>query len=154
MVGPEGNPHRRTDAMEQVFVRLKRDFPGAVFLMVCPEKSTLEWIRCHRFLDPLHHYFAASDFVITQSGYGKVAELSALGIPYIAIPLDYHFEQEFFMGRRINHYGTGELITLRDVTPDDIVSRIHELMKKTPQRVLVDNGEEVAEMILDTVSTA
>jgi UDP-N-acetylglucosamine:LPS N-acetylglucosamine transferase len=45
-------------------------------------------------VDGLHRYFAASDFVITQSGYGKTSELSAIGVPFIAIPLDYHFEQD------------------------------------------------------------
>ena len=154
VVGPEGNAAQRAEVVEQVFVHLKRDFSDAVFIMVCPEKRSREWIDDHRFIDPLHHYFAASDFVITQSGYGKVAELSALGIPFIAIPINYHFEQEFFMGHRIRHYRTGRLVTLRNTPPDEVARHILNVIDTKPQRIRVDNGGQVAQIILGTISQA
>jgi hypothetical protein len=149
VVGPEGNAAKRVHAVEQVFTRLKKDFPDAAFIMGCPKARDFPWIQYHRFLDPLPHYFAAADFVITQSGYGKVAELSALGIPFIAIPLDHHFEQEFFMGCRIDHYKTGKLMTLRDTSPEDMADTVKRLMNSVVPRISVDDGTEIAGIILD-----
>ena len=87
--------------------------------------------------------------VVTQSGYGKVAELSALGIPFIAVPLDYHFEQEYLMAHRLDHYGAGKLITLRDYTPRHIAEIVKQLMNTNPAKIEVDMGMEVAEIILN-----
>jgi UDP-N-acetylglucosamine:LPS N-acetylglucosamine transferase len=97
---------------------------------------------------PLHEYFAASDFVLTQSGYGKVAELLALGVPFLAIPLDHHFEQESVMAHRLRHYGVGQVVTLRDHTPEAMATLAESMMVQRVPRILVDNGTEVADIIL------
>ena len=153
VLGPEGKVRHRINTVEQIFACLKRDYTDAAFIMASPETPSRKWVEHHRFLDPLSHYFAASDFVITQSGYGKVAELSALGIPFIAIPLDYHFEQEFFMGQRINYYKTGRLVTFRDAVPEEIADHIHVLMNKKTRRIHVDNGNELADVILNAIGS-
>jgi UDP:flavonoid glycosyltransferase YjiC (YdhE family) len=150
-VGPEGNHAQRVATVERAFEYLKDDFPESHFIMVCPNPGGRSWIEYHRFLDDLYRYFAAADFVITQSGYGKVAELSALGTPFIAIPLDHHFEQESFMGHRLRHYGTGELVTARDHTPEAVATIAQRLMKGRTAKIEVDTGVEVANIILDTV---
>lgn len=147
-VGPEGNHAARTAVIERTFEELRGDFPDAHFIMVSPEPGDTPWIRHHRFLDGLHRYFAASDLVITQSGYGKVAELSALGIPFLAIPLDHHFEQEHFMRCRIDHHGAGELLTMRDHTPREIAEAARKRMERESPKLEVDSGREVAEIIL------
>jgi UDP:flavonoid glycosyltransferase YjiC (YdhE family) len=148
-VGPEGDHARRVAFIEHVLEGLKGDFPDAYFMMVCPGSGTREWIDYRRFLDRLHRYFAASDFVLTQSGYGKVAELSALGIPFLAIPLDHHFEQEHFMGHRLDHYGIGKLVTLRDHDPQAMAAMARRLMEHSAAKIAVDDGREVAELILE-----
>ena len=148
-IGPEGKYEQRIAIIEQVFENLKKDFPDAYFIITCPGTGTKKWIHYHQFLDNLYQYFAASDFVITQSGYGKVTELSALGIPFIAIPLDYHFEQEYVMGYRLDHYGVGKLITMRDHNPQDITKIVNRLMDMEMVAVKVDTGIEVANIILN-----
>ena len=152
-VGPEGDHARRAAVIERVFEHLRCDFPGAYFIMLCPESGDREWIDYRHFVDGLHRYFAASDFVITQSGYGKVSELSAIGVPFIAIPLDYHFEQEYFMGHRLAHHGVGELVTMRDHDPQAIAAMARRGMERPPARIDVDSGAEVAEMILEAGRT-
>jgi UDP:flavonoid glycosyltransferase YjiC (YdhE family) len=148
-VGPEGDHARRAAFIEEVLERLKDDFPDAYFMMVCPESGAREWIDYRRFLEGLHRYFAASDFVVAQSGYGKVAELSALGIPFLVIPLDHHFEQEHFMAHRLDHYGIGKLVTLRDHDPQAIATMARRLMEHPAVKIAVDDGREVAELILE-----
>jgi hypothetical protein len=147
-VGPEGNHAERAAVIEQVFQRLRGDLPDAHFVMVSPEPGAKPWVRHFRFLDRLYEYFAASDLVITQSGYGKVAELSALGTPFLAVPLDYHFEQEHFMGYRMGHYGVGQLVTMRDHPPQEIADIARKLMERRPRKLEVDSGREVAQIIL------
>jgi UDP:flavonoid glycosyltransferase YjiC (YdhE family) len=148
-VGPEGNHAERVAAIEQTFEQLRGNLSDAHFIMVSPEPGATPWIRYHRFLDHLYQYFAASDLVITQSGYGKVAELSALGTPFIAIPLDYHFEQEHFMRCRMDHYGVGHLVTMRDHAPQEIAETARKLMERQAPKLDVDSGREVAEIILN-----
>ncbi len=148
-IGPEGDSQQRVAIIEQVFEILKKDISNPYFMITCPKPGTKSWIHYHQFLDNLYQYFAASDVVITQSGYGKVAELSALGIPFIAIPLDYHFEQEYIMAHRLDHYGVGELIPMRDHTPQSIAAMVQPLMDKKPAKIEVDVGKEVADIILN-----
>lgn len=148
-IGPEGKYEQRIEIIEQVFENLKSDFPDAYFIITGSGVGSKEWIHYHHFLDNLYQYFAVSDFVITQSGYGKVTELSALGIPFIAIPLDYHFEQEYVMGHRLDHYGVGKLITMRDHNPQGIAKIVHRLMNMEMVEVKVDTGTEVANIILN-----
>jgi hypothetical protein len=148
-VGPEGQYRKRIDIIEEVFEQLRHEYPNTYFIMVCPEKGAKSWIHYHHYLDKLYRYFAASDFAIIQSGYGKIIELSALGIPFLAIPLDYHFEQEYIMKYRLNYYGTGKLLELRKHSPETIKKIAIELMNVSVQPIEVDNGYEMASIILN-----
>ena len=147
-IGPDGDSSERTTAMEATFKLLREHYPDASFIMVTPRRGGKDWIQYHGYLDELYKYFAAADFVITQSGYGKIAELSALGTPFIAIPLDYHFEQEYVMAHRLEHYGTGRVVTLRDHTPEALAGMVLKSMGKECTRVAADCGMEVARIIL------
>jgi UDP:flavonoid glycosyltransferase YjiC (YdhE family) len=148
-VGPEGDHVRRVALIERILERLRGDFPEAHFIVLCPEPGREEWIDYRSFLDDLYRYFAASDLVIAQSGYGKVAELSALRVPFLAVPLDHHFEQEHFMGHRLDHYGVGELVTLRDHGAQAVAVMARRVMERQTARIEVDTGTEVANLILE-----
>jgi hypothetical protein len=136
---------------EQVFGYVKVDCPDAYFIITSSKAGTKKWIHYHQFLDNLYEYFVASDFVITQSGYGKVAELSAFGKPFIAIPLDYHFEQEYVMKKRLDHYAIGKLLPLRNHNPQSIAKIVKQLMNEKPASIKADTGAEVANIILNTI---
>lgn len=151
VVGPEGNYAYRMAQIEEAFELLKQDFLDANFILVGPGMGTKRWVQYHRYLEKLYEYFAASDCVLIQSGYGKTAELSALGVPFIAIPLDYHFEQEYVMAHRLKYYGVGKLITLRHHTPDELAREVKESIQQQVQRVPVDDGAEVGRIILGTI---
>jgi hypothetical protein len=148
-VGPEGNYIKRTTDIEAVLELLRRDYPDAHFILVSPEAGKKDWIQYCGYLDGLYQYFAAADFVLTQSGYGKVAELSALGTPFIAIPLDFHFEQEYIIANRLKHYGVGRIMTLRNNSPQAFHAMVLQHMGQEVHRVPVDNGTEVARIILE-----
>lgn len=148
-VGPEGGAYKRVTDIESVLELLRSDYPDAHFVMVSPEAGRKDWIQYHGYLDELYKYFAAADFVLTQSGYGKVAELAATGTPFIAVPLDFHFEQEYVMAHRLDHYGVGKIVTLRNNSPETIAAMALQLMGQGGRRLSVDDGTEVACIILE-----
>ena len=149
-VGPHGNRRERVLHLESVFELLKVRYPDACFILVGVEDQRKTWIQYHAYLDRLYEYFAVADFVLIQSGYGKVTELLALGVPFIAIPLDFHFEQEWVMAHRLRHYGGGELMTLREHPPEAFAAKIQALIHRRFPPIPVDNGAEVADLILQT----
>jgi hypothetical protein len=153
VVGAEGDYGHRTDQIQTIFARLREDFPAAHFILVGPARDVETWIHYHRYLDGLYAYFAASDFAFIQSGYGKVVELSALGVPFIALPLDYHFEQDYVMAHRLKHYGVGQLLTLRDHSPGEMAAAAKASLGKPVQTVPVDDGTEVSRILLDVAQT-
>lgn len=151
--GPAGNRIHRTSQIEQTFELLKLDFPNAQFMLIGPETGDKSWIQYHHFLDKLYAYFAAADCVLTQSGYGKAVELAALGTPFIAIPLDYHFEQEYVMAHRLKHYGIGKMMTLRDHSPQEIAQHVKTSLNGRGRQLPVDMGTEIGRIILETVQS-
>ncbi len=77
----------------------------------------------------LYKYMQISDFVISQAGILKLLELLELKKNSIIIPHDYHFEQEYWMKRRIL-YTTGiEHCLLRELTPESLYETIVKLEK-------------------------
>jgi hypothetical protein len=149
-VGPQGDARQRVAIIEAVFDILRAEFE-AHFVLLCPEPGGRPWIHYARYLEGLPRYFAAADFVLTESGYGKIVELSAIGTPFIAYPLPYHFEQEYVMRHRLHSYGTGQLMTLRDHTPQGIAAQVRDRLDEEPATIEVDNGQEVARTILESL---
>jgi UDP:flavonoid glycosyltransferase YjiC (YdhE family) len=152
-VGPQGGHRKRTAQLEQVFDRLRARHPDAAFVLVGPEPGERSWIRHHRYLERLHEHFAASDFVFTQSGYGKVAELMALGVPFVALPLDHHFEQEEVMAHRVRYHGVGQVVALRDHSPDALAAMAEAAMGRPVPRVPVDDGGQIADIVLQAAAS-
>ena len=56
------------------------------------------------------------------------------------------------MAHRLDHYGVGELIPMRDHTPQSIAAMVQPLMDKKPAKIEVDTGVEVAEIIRNICS--
>lgn len=150
VIGQYGDYIQRLNQIEETFEFLKQDFPEAYCILVGAERGPHRWIHYHCYLEKLYEYFAASDGVLIQAGYGKAIELSALGIPFIAIPLDYHFEQEYVMAHRLKHYGVGKIMTQRDSSPKQIAIEMSKLIAQPMQRVPVNTGTEVGQIILET----
>jgi hypothetical protein len=150
-VGPQGDMARRIRVIERVFGLLRNDFPLADFMLIGVDQCEMPGVRCYQYIEDLYLTFAAADFVITEAGYGKTTELASLGIPFIAIPLDYHFEQEYVVGHRLAYHQTGRLVTLRDHTPEAIAALVCQNLDQTAPRIETDLGDEVASLLLEWV---
>lgn len=59
------------------------------------------------FVPDLYRTLAACDVAVVQGGLTTCMELTAAGRPFIAVPLENHFEQNFHVRRRLDNYDAG-----------------------------------------------
>ena len=53
------------------------------------------------------------------------------------------------MAHRLDHYGVGRIVTLRNNSPQAVAAMVLQHMGQEVNRVVVDNGTEVARIILE-----
>ena len=68
------------------------------------------------YLPDLHHHLAAADLAITQGGLTTCMELTAQRIPFIYVPLEHHFEQNFHVRARLERYNAGHHLSYADAS--------------------------------------
>src|SRR5262249_39752328 len=100
---------RRVPGLRMVVVTGPRIDPASL-----PVAKGLE---IHGYVPDLHRHLAASDLAIVQGGLTTCMELTAVGRPFIYIPLRHHFEQNFHVPHRLRRYGSGRRLNYADITP-------------------------------------
>ena len=73
--------------------------PGSV-----PE---MRGVTVRGYLPDLTVHLAACDVALVQGGLTTCMELTALGRPFLFVPLRHHFEQNFHVRRRLERYRAG-----------------------------------------------
>ena len=64
-------------------------------------------VRVRGFLPDLDQYLAACDVAVVQGGLSTCMELTAAGTPFIYVPLEHHFEQNFHVRHRLEQLRRG-----------------------------------------------
>jgi hypothetical protein len=67
-------------------------------------------------------------------------ELVAAGRPFIALPLESHFEQRFHVRHRLDRYGARDWIDFHDASPEALADSIVGLIGTKPSYLPVDGG--------------
>jgi pimeloyl-ACP methyl ester carboxylesterase/predicted glycosyltransferase len=101
------------------------------------------------FVPNLFEHHAAADLAIVQGGLTTTMELAAFQTPFFYFPLRNHFEQQFFVARRLERLGAGVRFDYDHTTPEALGAAILEHLGK-PVRygdVPVDGTERAARMI-------
>ena len=62
------------------------------------------------FVPDLYLTLAACDVAVVQGGLTTCMELAAAQRPFLYVPLENHFEQNFHVRRRLDNYGAGRCI--------------------------------------------
>jgi len=144
------------ELLEECFDLIRSSEKDASFIILCKDKDKTtkrDFIQYFDYLDNLLEYMWISDVVITQAGLSKIVELLSLGVPFISIPMDYHFEQEFYIGQRLKNYrNQARHLLLRELSPEILYGNIKELIGlKDAEKVKleVDDGTEVARLIVE-----
>jgi pimeloyl-ACP methyl ester carboxylesterase/predicted glycosyltransferase len=83
-------------------------------------------VELHAYLPDLHKRLAAADLAVVQGGLTTTMELTASGRPFIYVPLEHHFEQQFHVTHRLHRHGAGRRIAFADTGPEPLARAIAE----------------------------
>lgn len=102
------------------------------------------------YLPDLHRYLAACDLAVVQGGLTTCMELTALGTPFVHVPLRHHFEQTFHVPHRLAQYGAGRMVTYEELTDRDGTAQVllSELGRPTAFRPVETDGAQRAADLL------
>jgi len=116
--------HRVLDAIP----RARHLAPELDFLVVCGPRIDPRSVpappgtRVVGYLPDLHHHLAACDVAVVQGGLTTCMELTAARRPFVYVPLEHHFEQNFHVRRRLANYRAGLCLAYRDACDPDALA--------------------------------
>jgi pimeloyl-ACP methyl ester carboxylesterase len=82
------------------------------------------------FVPQLFRHHAAADLAIVQGGLTTTMELAAFRTPFLYFPLRNHFEQQFFVSRRLERLGAGVRMDYERTTEDELAAAILDHLGK------------------------
>jgi len=138
----------------------RRSMPELQFLIVTGPRidptalPRRRGVRIRGFLPDLPDYLAAADVAVVQGGLTTCMELTAAGTPFVYVPLEHHFEQQFHVCHRLDRYRAGRRVSYAEATDPDVLAKVivNEL-SVCPQYhpVETDGAERVAAMLAELV---
>jgi len=104
------------------------------------------------YLPDLHRHLAAADLAITQGGLTTCMELTAARVPFIYVPLEHHFEQNFHVAARLDRYNAGHRLSYVEAAdPLVLAETISKALSSDPGYLAVasDGAARAARMLAD-----
>ena len=118
------------------FARIAADLPDTRMLLVAGprldpgELPRSPQIDVRPFVPHLFRHHAAADLAIVQGGLTTTMELAAFRTPFLYFPLRNHFEQQFFVSRRLERLGAGRRMDYDRTTEEELATAILEHLGK------------------------
>jgi predicted glycosyltransferase len=102
------------------------------------------------FVPDLYLTLAACDVAIVQGGLTTTMELTAAQRPFLFVPLENHFEQNFHVRRRLDNYGAGRCIRYSDASDPATLAAalVEELARDVTYRPVETDGASRAAAML------
>ncbi len=138
-------PHakRLVPELRMIVVAGPRIDPGAL-----PSHPGLE-VRA--YVHDLYRHLAVCDLAVVQGGLTTTMELTANRRPFLYVPLEHHFEQNFHVRHRLDRYGAGRCVAYAGTQPEAlaqlIAAEIGHPVRYRP--VETDGARRAAERIAD-----
>jgi pimeloyl-ACP methyl ester carboxylesterase/predicted glycosyltransferase len=138
----------------------RRTMPELHFLVVAGPRIDPASLPRHRgvrvrgFVPDLADYLAACDIAVVQGGLTTCMELTAAGTPFVYVPLEHHFEQQFHVRHRLDRYGAGRPMHYAEATDADLLAKVivDELSDQPGFRpVETDGAKRAAAMLAELV---
>jgi pimeloyl-ACP methyl ester carboxylesterase/predicted glycosyltransferase len=105
------------------------------------ELPQLPGVTYHRYVPDLHRHLAACDVAVVQGGLTTCMELTANRRPFVFIPLQNHFEQNFHVAHRLKRHGAGMRLNYTDaIQPEVLAAAIASQVDAQVQYLPVDPG--------------
>jgi predicted glycosyltransferase len=106
--------------------RARRLVPELHFLIVCGPRidpkslPVRRGVKVRGYLPELYKHMAACDLAVVQGGLTTCMELTASRKPFLYIPLQQHFEQNFHVRRRLDRYEAGRCLAYAEACDPDV----------------------------------
>jgi predicted glycosyltransferase len=96
--------------------------PGLCFLVVTGPRidpgvlPRVDGVEVRGFVPDLHLRMAAADVAVVQGGLTTTMELTAARVPFVYVPLQHHFEQNFHVRHRLERYRAGQYASYAEIS--------------------------------------
>src|SRR5690349_4270486 len=87
-------------------------------------------LEVRSFVPQLFRHHAAADLAIVQGGLTTTMELAAFRTPFLYFPLRNHFEQQFFVARRLDRFGAGVRMDYDRTSPEELATAMLDHLGK------------------------
>jgi len=87
-------------------------------------------LEARSFVPHLFRHHAAADLAIVQGGLTTTMELAAFRTPFLYFPLRNHFEQQFFVSRRLERFGAGVRMDYDRTTSEELATAMLDHLGK------------------------
>lgn len=146
---------RLLDKCARAFTRIAATVPDTRLILVTGPRLAADdfpghpQIEVRPFVPDLFLHHAAADLAIVQGGLTTTMELAALRTPFLYFPLRNHFEQQFFVSRRLDRLGAGVRMDYDRTSEDELAAAILERLGKTAEwgEVPADGTAHAARLI-------
>ena len=146
---------RVLDAIPQVH----KANPDLQFLVVCGPRIDPRTLPCPPattvlgYLPDLHLVLAAADIAVVQGGLTTCMELTASGTPFVYVPLQHHFEQQFHVRHRLQRYHAGVMIPYPELAPDRLAAELNCLLARPTEfrPVATDGAARAADLLAELI---
>jgi pimeloyl-ACP methyl ester carboxylesterase/predicted glycosyltransferase len=135
---------RKEDDVRFVVVAGPRIDSGAL-----PQHAGVEY---RRFVPQLYRHLAACDVAVVQGGLTTCMELTANRRPFVYVPLQHHFEQNFHVAHRLQRHRAGHRLDYQEAAdPDAMAAAVLEALATPVDYLPVDGGgaARAAKMLAD-----
>jgi pimeloyl-ACP methyl ester carboxylesterase/predicted glycosyltransferase len=135
---------RKESDLRFVVVAGPRIDPGAL-----PQLAGVEY---RRFVPQLYRHLAACDVAVVQGGLTTCMELTANRRPFVYVPLQHHFEQNFHVTHRLQRHRAGHRLDYQEAADPDALAGAVVTALSTPVEYLAVDGAgatRAAKMLAD-----
>ena len=138
----------------------RRMLPALRFLVVTGPRidpSSLprrQGVRVRGYVPDLYLALAACDVAIVQGGLTTCMELAAARRPFLYVPLENHFEQNFHVRHRLENYGAGRGIRYSEASDPEALAAalVAEISRGVASRpVETDGAARAAAMLAELI---
>ncbi|WP_203582082.1 glycosyltransferase [Microbacterium hibisci] len=134
----------------------RRMLPALRFLVVTGPRidpaslPRRQGVRVRGFVPDLYLALAACDVAVVQGGLTTCMELAAARRPFLYVPLENHFEQNFHVRHRLERYGAGRCVRYAEIGDPAVLARelVAEVSRPVDYRPVETDGAARAAAML------
>jgi pimeloyl-ACP methyl ester carboxylesterase/predicted glycosyltransferase len=144
----------------EAFVLAAPRIPDARMIVVGGPRLPQQELPAHprlevrAFVPSLFRHHAAADLAVVQGGLTTTMELAALRTPFLYFPLRNHFEQQFFVTRRLERLGAGARMDYDRTGPEELAAALVDHLGKPVHwaDAPADGATRAAAMLADVIA--